>query len=473
MRAAASPRPPLASPKEKKDKDATMQSLLRMYELGVLSKDELRQMVFKKMHVDKKDEREPIRSQPSSSTPTKPKPIESEPLTPKNCKPVQDSPFTVADYRRKLVEPVKIIRRKTSPTTCEVRKLVKNITRQRFFIECTKRDSPLWHETKGGKQSIHRLLFETACKHVVDKLYEEHPVQLRAVSEPELKRLVHWQVGKDRNNWVGKTPKRAGFVGTMAPFDFVAEKQTIDKALAEATDLTRDDVKVEATKFATTDVKVEAKLSIDRKKKVEAKLSIAREKKVEAKLSIAREKDAADVSKVMSCFTCGLGTWTGKVEECPPTVGIAFPLGSSWGTYNVQPYCQACWKAENSLLTTMGAEHKAVGKKRKLAELKHQVVTEANNALIRSAILEAAATATPSNKKGKKANQGKKAKQGKKVQKAKKVQKTKKVQKAKKVQKPKKKKMQLGGCRGFPPPKPQEVERWQVRALRTIMLTLT
>lgn len=431
VRAAASPRPPSKSPQKKND--TSFESLLRMHQAGIFTKEEVRQLIFKKMQVSvgHKPADENFGHKPDVSPSNNVSPARS---VDKKVVFHASSP-TLSVQKRSRNTPAKIARKAAESKTVDMRHMVKNTTRQRFFFECTKPHSPLWHLTPGGKQTMHRILFERAAKDVVDKLYGENPVHLRNVQEPQLKKYIHWQVGRDRNNWIGKTPKRQSFHGTMPPFDFVAEKIKIEKALDAATDLTHDEVD-------NTVIKVEA----SSRNYVEAS-----SKSNDGELMMkASSKSDDDELMMASCFTCGLASWTGNAADCPPDMGLAFPLGSSWGTYNVQPYCQTCWKEENALLTKMGGQHRAVGAKRKLSEseLKHRVVSEANNELIRKAIVNAA-TAPPNLKKKKTANK-----------------KPKNPKKKTATKKPKKKK-QLGGWRGSLSTNEKEktkVKRWQVHA---------
>ena len=419
------------SPKKKKEEDESLKTLLRMHEMGVFSKNELREIIFKKMSINKF---EPIRSSAvrSKSKVEFTSPTKSKVKFNSSSPTLQQRDAEIKSTTEPTIKLQKIPRKTTETTLADMRKCVKNTTRQRFFLECTKKDSPLWRLTPGGKQAMRRLLFERAAKDVVDKLYDENPVHLRAVKEQELKRHVHWQVGRDRNNWVGKQPKRASFFGTLPPFDFVAEQIAIDKQLSKACDLTHE------SDCNNVVVKVEAK----KEEKVEPTLPAKEEKKMSAKVKNTLRKSSSGYTLVFlkSCFTCGLTVWTGETKDCPPKMGLAYPLGQSWTTYNVQPYCQTCWGDEDTMLATMGGEHKAVGKKRKLSELKHKIVCEANTALIQNAIVNAVATAP--------------AKKAKKKMSAKKT-----------AQKKPAKKMQLGGWRGPLPIEKAKVKRWQVRTL--------
>ena len=88
---------------------------------------------------------------------------------------------------------------------------------------------------------MNKLLFGAAVEDVCNLLYKENPGTLRKVLEPQLTSAIRWQVGKDRNNWKNKAPKRGGlYSGTKLPFDFIGVAADITKKMEEAEDLTRD-----------------------------------------------------------------------------------------------------------------------------------------------------------------------------------------------------------------------------------------
>ena len=130
-----------------------------------------------------------------------------------------------------------------TPDEGSMRDLVRNTTRRRFFSECNRMSSVLWSVTKGGKQTMNKLLFGAAVEDVCNLLYKENPGTLRKVLEPQLTSAIRWQVGKDRNNWKNKAPKRGGlYTGTKLPFDFIGVAAEITKKMQEAEDLTVDAV---------------------------------------------------------------------------------------------------------------------------------------------------------------------------------------------------------------------------------------
>ena len=503
--AAASPRLAVPSSKEQTDKHEQlgMQAILKMHELGIFTKDEVRQLVFKRLQMSSDNKCATIQSKRLQMSDDKCATIQSKRLqmsddkcstiqrkrlqmSDNNCATIQSKRFQMSDNKCATVQskvqkdletkPVHNSsalplqkRKATDTTTSELRKIAKNTVRQRFFNECLKKASPLWHETSGGKQAMSRLLFERAASDVLNKLYAENPGPLRAVKSQELKQIVHWQVMRDRNNWMGKQPKRASFFGTMATFDFEKEKIFIDNALSAATDLTKKEsapVKVEH-KCEVRTVKVEHKCEVRAAftPPPKPKLGAAR-----ARVAAATPSDADSVTPLISnamknCFTCGVDVWIDKMEDCPPATELAFPVGSSWGAYNVEPYCKKCWQEENTFLQNLGLQYKAVGKavgsKRKPATLItepdhfiHKIVSKSNHDAIVEATSMNQATPPPRKKKTviKKATKQKTT--GKKAT-------GKKATKQTTANKPKKKmKKKLGGWRG--PLLKENVHRWEV-----------
>ena len=247
VRAASSPAAPvptakLPTAKVPTAKEESLQALLTMHQLGIISKNELRKMVLKQMKMSGASFTQ-SQTQPSQVQTTQPESVSSSPTIGLHTK-TKRKP-TKKSTKRTLKLPRK--RKAAETETTEIRTLVKNTTRMRFFLECTKPKSPLWSTTSGGKQTMHRILFERAAEDVINKLYEDNPGTLRAMQKQTLEEYVHWQVMRDRNNWMGKKPKRAGFVGTLRAYDFEAQKVLIEQSLSTAEDLTEDSVDTRRT----------------------------------------------------------------------------------------------------------------------------------------------------------------------------------------------------------------------------------
>ena len=357
VRAASSPGP-MKTPTDNAEK-GTIGMLYQMHKCGIFTKEEVRKMVFQHMFKKqvKKQEVVSVSSSPKTTdglpatavpspkaTPSPKAPVPS-PKTPNRSprtravrglqKLIQNSVDAVEKKVRRplLVEKKnceqKSQRKKVEEPVKDLRSIVKNPARRRFFDECLKPNSPLWYTTAGGKQSIDKLLLERATDDLVNILYKEHPGTLRNVREPVLRQAIHWQVMRDRNNYKGVSPKRKGYSGSKLSFNFVAAKASIQKAIDEAADLTQED-------------------------KYEPKSTVKSEPAMSSK---------GDVGKfVKQCLHCRRNVWIGGPSEKPKSVMVAYPKNNDWSN-NVQPYCKRCWAKEDALLISMGAQHRAVGPK--------------------------------------------------------------------------------------------------------------
>jgi hypothetical protein len=311
-----------------------------------------------------------------------------------------------------------------------MRDLVKNTTRRRFFDECCNKVSPLWHETKGGRQQIHGILFRRAAQDVEDLLYRNHPGPLRKALPADLRKQIHWQVGRDRNNWAGRKPVRLPYVGDRLQYDFQSAYEEIKQAVANAVDLSMDDVKVAETNVVPKVDNANIVPKVDNANVVP---------KVEAKVTTIRKA-------VRTCLLCRVSVWTGKAASCPHGLQIAHPKETDWETSPGDPYCEPCWKKEEEFLQPMSQQHRAVGPKRK------QIVVAQANAIAEAiasttTMLPPPAVQVPSKKDVKKKKSRKK--------------KSSKKKSSKKKSSKKKKTKQLGGVRKLL--EPAKVKRWQVR----------
>ena len=83
---------------------------------------------------------------------------------------------------------------RSSPKTTTLRKIAKDPTRRRFFQECLKVESILWRKFGGRKTEIDQVLFARAAKGPLDSMYAEHPGVLHSVKQHKLREIVKWQV---------------------------------------------------------------------------------------------------------------------------------------------------------------------------------------------------------------------------------------------------------------------------------------
>lgn len=239
---------------------------------------------------------------------------------------------------------------------------------------------------------------------------------------------------KDRQNWLGRTPKKQLFTGLPSPFDWEGELAKINDAkeqqLVRTTSGTSDFsfVDSDCSTATPTPVKREVKKELLPKKKKE-------------------EKTKFDIDWLKTCYECKVAVWVGPKDAVIDGIGLAWPSDTNWESPNAEPYCAVCWKKEDSFLEKISNGHKgkgrkeatssktkAAGKKKKkmtkkeLAKLKQEVIEAANEAAIEAAI--EGAEKTPEKKSNPK-------------------------KKKTKSRKKKKKTRSLGGIHEYGPPKPK------------------
>ena len=422
--AMAASSPPAGKPAGQRRAPAyTSEQLLQFMKAGVFSREEVRDIVCRAMGLATvTPQQNVVTPQQNVTTPTPKAKIAKR--TPKVALP---KALLLAPAASPTV--TKSRKRKNTTPDSDLRDVVKNTTRRRFFMECCNLDSKLWHSsTKSDKQYMHRLLFERAADDVLDILHAEQPGKLRNLHDDKIKVAIRWQVARDRNNWAGKTPIRKSFHGDPMPFDFSSEFCKIEQALKMAQDLTKEKSH-------------KSRQEVDRPlKKSETQFA-----------ALKIDDDKRSKSFINICLTCRVHVWTGAVEDCPKTMQLANPFETDWANSpNAQPYCAQCWQEEEKLMQKLGQEHCAVGPKRKKLNLDDAVAAAQANA-IQDAIANTTTPPVPKNKKKGARNKKKGAKN----------KKTKKTKKNNKVA-PKK---QLGGVRtSAPVPKPKPLKWWQVCA---------
>ena len=201
-----------------KNAQSTLDSLLKLHELGIISKAELRAKVLAW---------NPNPSPPSPSGTVSPSvtvSVNSPPshttLPVKRCR-----EYIVIDQQDENQQRGNKKCRPGKPMSqvAELRKIVRDPTRRRFFEQCCDPQSILWTSTPAGKECMHKLLFVAASQDPLNLVYQTHPGQTHNVKHSEVMNVMKWQVVKDRSNWVGKTPKRALSFGSPMPFNWETE----------------------------------------------------------------------------------------------------------------------------------------------------------------------------------------------------------------------------------------------------------
>ena len=330
--------------------------------MGILDKNELRQRVL--------SYRPPAQSAPVQSAPV-PRIVPSAPAQSPNVgvKRKREQKVKKAEQRFNKKQ-IKKRPGKPASAKAKIRKLVRDPTRQRFFEQCRSRSSVLWQPTAAGTEQMVKLLFDRACLDPIDMVYRLHPSQTHGVEHGVIKREVHWQVYKDRSNWLGKTPTRDLAFGAPMPFDWEAELQVVRNMQPEKKK--RKNIKTEPP---TPAIKTEDPEPEPEQVPKHVVTGFTKE-----------QATSYDVDKIKACVTkCGLAVWIGDVDKNPVGMLIAEPRGSDWTTVNAEPYCPTCWDKENELMDGMAGDYKAVGDKTAETKAKEAAAKKAEAAAKREA----------------------------------------------------------------------------------------
>ena len=158
----------------------TPDQLLQLVEAKVFTRDEVRDMVREAMGTTKQSPQQNVQDAKTN--------------TPRRNKPLQKSKPQIAKLKlAPAASPTVKSRKRRSPDFAEsdLREVVKNTTRRRFFAECYNQDSRLWvHSKKCDKQYMHRLVFDRAAVDVLDILHTEQPGKLRSFTDDQIKKAM-------------------------------------------------------------------------------------------------------------------------------------------------------------------------------------------------------------------------------------------------------------------------------------------
>ena len=255
---------------------------------------------------------------------------------------------------------------RASPQTAKIRHLVKDSTRRRFFCECVKQDSVLWTTNKTGKQVLNKLLFSRAAQDPMEECYRLNPGPLYSVTGSKLLNIIKWRVNKDRQNWLGKTPKRQVVFGPESPFNWEdndAELKRLDyerwgdageplttrsssnsSAFSSSSDSSAftpsDPSAFTPTTTGDSDSCTSATNSADDCQAKPKKCADASPLCATTPPLVKRKKIAID--SLGSCLTCGVVVWIGAPDNVVPQIGLGFPLDADWTQGTIEPYCEKC-----------------------------------------------------------------------------------------------------------------------------------
>ena len=178
----------------------TISDLLRLQELGILSKNEVRRLVLQSLPPDvQKRGVENSQKKRDDGYSTPPSKIRKRNRTPlffdaeETGAAVNDNNNGHENVDPEVPTKKKKTRGRSSPTTTRLRRLAKDITRQRFLQQCMDIGSLLFYQTGAGEM-IDKLLFARAAQHCKSALYRAYPESLHGISGKKLMDVISWQV---------------------------------------------------------------------------------------------------------------------------------------------------------------------------------------------------------------------------------------------------------------------------------------
>ena len=155
----------------------------------------------------------------ADNSPEKPKPKKKETSFVKNEEPL----LPVSKKIKKENDSQSSKKRPGKPvdTVGSLRKIQRDTTRRRFFRQCCDPDSLLWRAPPPGseKETLRVRLFDRAATEPIDIIFADNPGPTRHVKETALRKVIKWQVTKDRANYKGKPPKRVTSYDNELDFD--------------------------------------------------------------------------------------------------------------------------------------------------------------------------------------------------------------------------------------------------------------
>ena len=163
--------------------------ILQLHQVGILSLTKARDLVEKYYPCEAKSE-----------------PVSDAYTTPKRKRSMHGLDVIEAEMEEKIrpnnnfrcpQKPSKTKKRrpnKASPETAKIRRLVKEITRQRFLKQCMDVESPLWKKTHTGQRIMNKILFARAAAKPMASLYQSYPETLHGVPGRKVMNVMQWQV---------------------------------------------------------------------------------------------------------------------------------------------------------------------------------------------------------------------------------------------------------------------------------------
>lgn len=170
---------------------------------------------------------------------------------------------------------------------------------------------------------------------------------------------------KDRQNWLGKTPKRTLVFGNLSDFDWAAESQRI--ARLKENNLRRS-LSSSSSSSAGSNI-VRMGTLIESQENPGAIVGAAAPPDVVSPPAATPPNvETADTTPAPathqgSCRVCRIVVWLGPASSCPVGLSLAYPLDQQWECVcdNFEPHCKKCWDEEQKILDKLSGEHCATG----------------------------------------------------------------------------------------------------------------
>ena len=339
-----------------KDEKNNVAYLSRLFDQGVITKEDLRGILLKQYLGASSPAISPAISPdispatPRAAVVKRPRKDDSTPNSP--AQPLPQKKQRVDDAKKDNAK-----KRPGKPTTDikTLRDCVRNATRRRFFKACQDPESALYTKTPKGKRRLNLMLFSQAAQDVIDVVVQEYPLKLRKVSSQELEKAIKWQVKYDRLNYLGGKPKRPISFGEPMPFDFSKARAELAKEMKECAD------EIISRSFSSSSA---SSCDIDIMKD--------EPKTLKNEPEIPKDEPVEKGKFLRPCLECKIAVWIGKDEDLPPSTKLAYPEDSEW-TGSAQPYCQSCWAKEVETLQQLGGRYRCVGANKKTKDKKHVV----------------------------------------------------------------------------------------------------
>ena len=209
----------------------------------------------------------------------------------------------IVDTRHMFSERKKKRPNRASPKTRELRTLIRSPTRRRFFPQCVDPESLLWKNWSSSSKSLNQLLFTRAAQDPMDEVYERFPGPLFHTTGTKVLKAMKWRVTKDRNNWLGRTPKRELFTGKISEYDWEGNYRELESAEKNS----EFDTLTKSLSLSSTASSTISNVS-DYNKEPNIKTHWHR---------------------MLSCRGCGVSIWYGK-EEGPKGMSRCYPENVDW-----------------------------------------------------------------------------------------------------------------------------------------------